>query len=134
MKRLPPGENGSANFLNVTLTSADPALLLCWEKRVKQGVECFLLLKHRRVKIPTILQCNTLKSSEAKTKTTTITPPAEVKKPKKREDAGGPNFLPPTPGGGKGSTTQQADAAACFCCTTDYSYPEARAGGNQQAC
>ena len=41
---------------NVTLASADPALLLCWENMVRQGTECSLLLKHSKGKIITILK------------------------------------------------------------------------------
>ena len=44
------------NIPDVTLTSADPALLLCWEEQVKQGKDCFLVLKYQGGKITTTLQ------------------------------------------------------------------------------
>jgi hypothetical protein len=44
------------NIPDVTLASVDPALLSCWEEKVKQGVECSLLLKHSKGKIITILK------------------------------------------------------------------------------
>ena len=40
---------------DVTLACVDPALLQCWEEKVRQGAECTLLLKHRKGKITTIL-------------------------------------------------------------------------------
>ena len=36
---------------DVTLASADPELILCWEKKVKQGKECSLLLEYKNGKV-----------------------------------------------------------------------------------
>ena len=35
---------------DVTLASADPALLKCWDKLVMQGTDCSLLLKQNKGK------------------------------------------------------------------------------------
>ena len=35
---------------DVTLASADPDLLSCWERKVKQGRECSFLLEYRNEK------------------------------------------------------------------------------------
>ena len=57
------------DFPDVTLAHADPALLLCWEEKVRQGVECTLLLKHSRGKVITIIKCRkSLKSDQAEKK------------------------------------------------------------------
>jgi hypothetical protein len=53
------------NIPDVTLASADPTLLSCWEEKVRQGVECSLLLKHSKGKIFTILKTSVLRSPEA---------------------------------------------------------------------
>ena len=45
------------DFPDVTLAHADPALLLCWEEKVRQGVDCTVLLKHSRGKVITMLKC-----------------------------------------------------------------------------
>ena len=44
------------NIPDVTMTSADPALLLCWEEQVKQGKDCSLILNYQGCKITTTLQ------------------------------------------------------------------------------
>ena len=46
---------------DVTLVYADPALLLCWEEKVKQGVECSLHLKYSKGKFTSTLQCSSTK-------------------------------------------------------------------------
>ena len=68
-------------FSDVTLTYADPDLLLCWKQKVKQGAE----LKHSRGKIETILKSRSSKIIQPK-----VLPsddkqyiPAEKKKRKK---------------------------------------------------
>ena len=53
---------------DVTLASVNPAILLCWEEQVRQGMECSLFLKHRKGKFITILKCTNYESSEAKAK------------------------------------------------------------------
>ena len=45
---------------DVTLACVDPALLQCWEEKVRQGADCSLLLKHRKGKITTILKSVTI--------------------------------------------------------------------------
>ena len=66
---------------NVTLASADPALL-CWENLVKQGKECSLLLKHSKGKILTILKSTESRISKPKDPfpIPLISTPAEKKK------------------------------------------------------
>ena len=36
---------------DVTLAPVDPALLLRWEEEVRQGLDCALVLKHRKGKV-----------------------------------------------------------------------------------
>ena len=74
---------------DVTLASADPAILQCWEK-VRQGAKCSLLLKHSNGKIETILKST---SMNPKPKVQSSAPPASSpvkrtrgKKGAKRED------------------------------------------------
>ena len=44
---------------DVTLALVDATVLSCWESKVKQGLECSLLLKHSNGKITTTLQLST---------------------------------------------------------------------------
>ena len=44
------------NITYVTLASADPALILCWDEQVKQGKDCSLILKYHGGKITTTLE------------------------------------------------------------------------------
>ena len=71
---------------NVTLASADPALLLFWENMVRQGTECSLLLKHSKGKIITILKSTGPRIFKQKDPSPTPpdSTPAEKKKKKKR--------------------------------------------------
>ena len=41
----------SEDSTDVTLALVDPALVSCWDRLVKQGKECFLLLKHSKGKV-----------------------------------------------------------------------------------
>ena len=50
-----PGEDN----IDVTLACVDPALVSSWDKLVKQGKECSLLLKHSKGKVIATLQCTT---------------------------------------------------------------------------
>ena len=52
---------------DVALASADPDLLLCWERKVKQGRKCSLLLEYRNGKVTTTLKVSKIKRSEART-------------------------------------------------------------------
>ena len=52
-----------ANFLDHNLVSVDPSILSCWEKKVKEGIDCTLLLKHSKGKVTTILKCSKLVAS-----------------------------------------------------------------------
>ena len=72
------------DFPNVPLASADPALLLCWEEKVRQGLECSILFKHRRGKITTTLQTSCSNSLAAKTNVKVTVPQAEKTKKKKK--------------------------------------------------
>ena len=49
---------------DVTLASADPDLLLCWERKVKQGKECSLLLEYRSGKVTTTLKVSKVRGSK----------------------------------------------------------------------
>ena len=49
---------------DVTLASADPQLVLCWEEKVRLGAECSLLLKHTKGKFVTILKSSSLRSQK----------------------------------------------------------------------
>ena len=40
---------------DVTLAPVEPALLLFWKEKVRQGMDCSLLLKHSKGKIITAL-------------------------------------------------------------------------------
>ena len=69
---------------DVTLASADPQLLLCWEEKVRLGAECSLLLKHSKGKIVTILKSSSLTSLKPKISSSLpIIPPKAGKKKKK---------------------------------------------------
>ena len=71
------------DFQDVTLASADPDLILCWEKKVKQGRECSLLLEYKNGKVSTALKvCNAVKSAARPPKLDSKFL-AEKKKPKK---------------------------------------------------
>ena len=60
----------------VTLASADPQLLLCWEEKVRLGAECSLSLKHSKGKIVTILKSSSLRSKKPNiSSSSTIVPP-----------------------------------------------------------
>ena len=47
------------DFVGVTLANVDPSIVSCWDKMVKQGEECSLLLKHSKGKVVATLQCTT---------------------------------------------------------------------------
>ena len=48
----------AANSVDVTLVPVDTSILSCWEEKVKQGIECSLLLKHSKGKVITTLKCS----------------------------------------------------------------------------
>ena len=48
----------AANSMDVTLVQVDTSILSCWEEKVKQGIECSLLLKHSKGKVITTLKCS----------------------------------------------------------------------------
>ena len=52
-----------------TLASADPTLLSCWEEKVKQGIECSLVLKHSKGKIVTNFSGAVSRTPDASTST-----------------------------------------------------------------
>ena len=103
------------DFVGVTLANVDPSIVSCWDKMVKQGEECSLLLKHSKGKVVATLQCTTpVKTS---TSLPSSSPSAlEKKKKKKRKGAckevGKAPGLPPTLGGGERTSAQQADGGA----------------------
>ena len=70
---------------DVTLASADPAILQCWEEKVRQGAKCSLLLKHSNGKIETILKST---SMSAKPKVQSYAPPASSPVERKKRSKG----------------------------------------------
>ena len=70
---------------DVTLASADPTLLSCWEEKVKQGLECSLVLTHSKGKIVTTLSCSVSRNPDARSPS----PSVPASKPKKRRKRGG---------------------------------------------
>ena len=72
------------DFVGVTLANVDPSIVSCWDKMVKQGEECSLLLKHSKGKVVSTLQCIT----PVKTLTSLpSSPPSALEKKKKRKGA-----------------------------------------------
>ena len=83
------------NISDVTLAPVDPALLLCWEETVRQGLDCSLLRKHSKGKVITTSRAS---RPEAKAPTTALFITVEKKmvqkmEKKKQEDTGGPPIL-----------------------------------------
>ena len=82
------------DFSDVPLAPVDASLLSCWEEKVKQGVDCSLVLKHSKGKVITILKCSevVLKCPEARNSSplpsSTSLPHAEEKKKRKRNKGG----------------------------------------------
>ena len=74
------------DYCDVTLV--DPALLSCWEEKVKQGVECSLLLEHSKGKVTTILKCTTPEKPKARAPNLVSTSQAEKKKTRKKNKGG----------------------------------------------
>ena len=74
-----PGEDN----IDVTLACVDPALVSSWDKLVKQGKECSLLLKHSKGKVIVTLQCTTQSTPSALFSSTSLSPSAKRKKKKK---------------------------------------------------
>ena len=75
------------NITDVTLASADPALLICWEEQVKQGKECPLILKYQGGKITTTLQVSKRHKAVAPKKTPV--PPSNSQAEKINKDVKG---------------------------------------------
>ena len=67
--------------VGVTLAHVDPSLVSCWNKMVKQGEECSLLLKLSKGKVVATLQCST------PVKTSSSSSPPALEKKKKRKGA-----------------------------------------------
>ena len=76
-----PGEDN----IDVTLACVDPALVSSWDKLVKQGKECSLLLKHSKGKVIATLQCTTQSTPSALFSSTSLSPSAKRKKRKKKK-------------------------------------------------
>ena len=78
------------DIIDVALVSVDPALLSCWEEKVKQGIECSLLLKHKRGKITTTRQCSSTPSpAVAKPNFSPYSSLAEKEKGEKKKNGSG---------------------------------------------
>ena len=73
------------DFSDVTLVHVDPYLVSCWNKMVKRGKECSLLLKHSKGKVIVTLQCTTQSTPSALFSSTSLSPSAKRKKKKERE-------------------------------------------------
>ena len=70
------------------VTLVDPALLSCWEEKVKQGVECSLLLEYTKGKVTTILKCTMAKKPNARAPKPLSSSQAEKKMTKKKNKGG----------------------------------------------
>ena len=73
-----PGEDN----IDVTLACVDPALVSCWDRMVKQGNECSLLLKHSKGKVTVTMQCTTPATPLAMSSSTSLSSSAKRKKKK----------------------------------------------------
>ena len=73
-----PGED----ITDVTLACVDPALVSCWDRMVKQGNECSLLLKHSKGKVTVTMQCTTPATPLAMCSSTSLSSSAKRKKKK----------------------------------------------------
>ena len=83
----------AADFSDVPLALVDTSVLSCWEEKVKQGVDCSLVLKHRQGKVITILKCSAVvvKNPEARNSSplsSSPTSPHAERKKKKRNTRG----------------------------------------------
>ena len=65
---------------DVTLAYADSNIFQCWEKKVKQGRECSLLLEYKNGKVLTTFKSVKLVKSEARAPLPDSKPQAEKKK------------------------------------------------------
>ena len=74
----------SSTTTDITLASADPALLLCWEGKVKQGEECSLVLQFKGGKVVTTLTCKSTKKLEAKKSSPELLLPTPVESKKRK--------------------------------------------------
>ena len=76
---------------DVTLASADPTLISCWEEKVKQGLDCSLLLRHSKGKVITTLKCSVVRKPPEAKEDCHLTPSsqAELKGRKKKKNKGG---------------------------------------------
>ena len=72
--------------VGVTLAHVDPFLVSCWDKMVKRGEECSLLLKHSKGKVVATLQCTT--PVRTSTSLPSLSPSALEKKKKKKKRKG----------------------------------------------
>ena len=75
---------GPKDSKDVTLASADPDLVLCWEQKVKQGRECSLLLEFKNGKVTTTLKVCKPRSFEAKALNVNLKSQAEKKGEKQK--------------------------------------------------
>ena len=66
---------------HVTLAHVDPSIVSCWDKMVKQGEECSLLLKHSKGRVIATLQC----TKPVKPPSTSPSSSSSAKKNKKKE-------------------------------------------------
>ena len=79
------------DFPDVPLAPVDASLLSCWEEKVRQGVDCSLLLKHRKGKVITILKCSAVALNNPAARNSSpltsspVPPHAEEKKRKKKK-------------------------------------------------
>ena len=66
---------------HVTLAHVDPSIVSCWDKMVKQGEECSLLLKHSKGRVIATLQC----TKPVKPPSTSPSSSSSAKKNKKKK-------------------------------------------------
>ena len=85
----------AADSMDVTLVPVDTSILSCWEEKVKQGIECSLLLKHSKGKVITTLKCSLDLQPPKARDVSSLTPSIQaekkgrMKKKKKTNNKGG---------------------------------------------
>ena len=70
----------SEDSTDVTLALVDPAVVSCWDRLVKQGKECSLLVKHTNGKVVATLHCTTPPPASLPGSSPSLTSPAKRKK------------------------------------------------------
>ncbi len=100
---------------DVTLAHVDPSLVSCWDKMVKRGEECSLLLKHSKESHCYAAMHNASQNYDLIKFFDSLSRGEEEEQQEEggqEEEIGEAPGLPPTPGGRKGTSAKQADGGA----------------------